>query len=477
MEFKNLEKIKSSSRITNFDNELNKALTNLEKKLKENPTCIPIMVVVVGSTMYGLDLPTSDIDLKGIYYQNHNDILIDFKLGSGDNTKYKATIGGAKKNSNSKTKDDIKLYEISKFFDMLNNNNPDILELLNVDEKFIIYEHPIWTYIKSELDKMILITKGCKKSFASYANSQIKKATGLNKKVNNPISIIKKTPLDFCYVVQNDSDKVRELQKWMIENEIDQQFCGLVNVPHSRGLYTLYYDQKSANIFSSKYKKDNYQELYNKAKESDKMGLGYKGIIKEVDDIVVSNQLRCSSIPKGEKFLCRISYNEDGFVKYCKDYREYYGKNGWIEQRNESRYNDNIVGGHNYDSKNMVHVMRLLTISHEIASGKGIIIERKDDKDFLLDIKKHKLTYDDIINNAIKLNNDIDLLFEKSNLPDNIDTENLYKILSNVRKMFYKDICLCKKYNHESTEILKISSKNYGDDGVGLTSEQIDDII
>lgn len=447
LNYKNIEDIKSTSNISDFDNEMNKAISNLENKLENNPTCIPIMVVVVGSTLYGLDLPTSDIDLKGIYIQDHNEILIDFNLGSGNNTKYKATIGGAEKHNSQKVKDDIKLYEISKFFNMLNNSNPDILELLNVDEKFIIYENPIWTYIKNELNKIPLLTKACKNGFSSYALSQINKATGLNKKINNPISEIRKTPLDFCYVIDNDTNKVFELNKFLENNLIDQKFCGLVKIPHIRGLYSVYYDKKAADIFSEKYKKDNYEDLYFESKHENNtsLGLGYKGIIKEEKGKLISNQLRCSSVLKGENILCKISYNEDGYVAYCKDYREYWGADGWINQRNEERYKDNIESNQNYDSKNMCHCIRLLTMSHEIATGKGLIINRKDDKEFLLGVKKHKLTFEQIMEKVNTLNVDILKLFETSNLPDNIETEKLYTILGNVRKMCYDNVVFNKK--------------------------------
>ena len=41
----------------------------------------------------------------------------------------------------------------------------------------------------------------------------------------------------------------------------------------------------------------------------------------------------------------------------------------------------------------------------------------------------------------------------------------------------YDSQILCPKCNGDSAKILNISSKNYGDDGVGLTSEQIDELI
>jgi len=41
----------------------------------------------------------------------------------------------------------------------------------------------------------------------------------------------------------------------------------------------------------------------------------------------------------------------------------------------------------------------------------------------------------------------------------------------------YNSQMICPKCNGESAKILSISSKNYGEDGIGLTSEQIDELI
>ena len=55
--------------------------------------------------------------------------------------------------------------------------------------------------------------------------------------------------------------------------------------------------------------------------------------------------------------------NLDAYSVYCKDYREYWK---WVSEHNEDRYNVNQKHGQNYDSKNMMHTIRLLQSREQI---------------------------------------------------------------------------------------------------------------
>ena len=49
--------------------------------------------------------------------------------------------------------------------------------------------------------------------------------------------------------------------------------------------------------------------------------LGYKGVTNEDD---TSNDIRLSSVEKGQEPVATMIYNKDGYTKYCKDYKEYW---------------------------------------------------------------------------------------------------------------------------------------------------------
>jgi predicted nucleotidyltransferase len=66
-----------------------------------------------GSNAYGTNIPTSDIDFAGVFIQSHDDIL---------GNKYLEQIN---------ITNDTVIYELRRFFGIMWNKNPNILELLN----------------------------------------------------------------------------------------------------------------------------------------------------------------------------------------------------------------------------------------------------------------------------------------------------------------------------------------------------------
>ena len=74
------------------------------------------------------------------------------------------------------------------------------MELLYSPEDCILETSPQFKLIVDNRDKFL--TKKCRDSFGGYAVAQIKKAKGLNKKMNWEASeMTRKTVLDFCYVL------------------------------------------------------------------------------------------------------------------------------------------------------------------------------------------------------------------------------------------------------------------------------------
>ena len=147
-----------------------------------------------------------------------------------------------------------------------------------------------------------------------------------------------------------------------------------------------------------------------------------------------SNDVCLSSIPKGEKPIAMLYFNKDGYSLYCKKYKEYWE---WVEKRNDERYNTTMSHGKNYDSKNMMHVFRLLLMAKEIATEGKVNVSRKD-RVFLLDVKQGTYEYDDLLTRAELLRNELPELFQKSNLPVEPDTDSINRLLVNMREDYYK---------------------------------------
>jgi len=147
-----------------------------------------------------------------------------------------------------------------------------------------------------------------------------------------------------------------------------------------------------------------------------------------------SNQLRLSSIPKGEEPICNIVYNKDAYSSHCKDFKEY---QEWIENRNEQRYVDTKQHGQKIDGKNMMHCIRLIRMAQEIGRGDGIIVRRPDAK-YLLSIRHGELDLDELIGEAELEIENMHKIFDASSLPNKIDVELVNKLLVKIRREFYQ---------------------------------------
>lgn len=339
-----------------------------------------IFECISGSRAYGLDTPKSDTDIKGVFILPKEEYY---------GLSYTPQV-------NNET-NDIVFYEFGRFMELLSLNNPNILEMLNTPESVTIFKHPFLNEIKSDL----ILSKLCCNTFGKFAMSQIKKAKGLKKKIVNPVAKERKTVLSFCFANYEQGAvpllKFLELKGWQQEN------CGLVNIPHMKDVYGLYYSNQ----------------------------LGFSGVIKGAD----SNDVCLSSIPKGAKQEGLMYFNRSGYSTYCKEYREYWD---WVEKRNDDRYENTKSHGKNYDSKNMMHVFRLLEMAIEIGKEKKVNVKRPN-RDFLLDIKSGKFEYKELLKMAEEKQLEMELAFENSLLPEKPDLAKINDLTYRLRDKFYKD--------------------------------------
>jgi hypothetical protein len=386
----------------------------------KSPGSIPLYLVIRGSHAYGTNIPTSDTDYSGVFVQNLDSIL---------GMSYVDQIND--------DKNDIVIYELRRFLELLAKNNPTVLELLNTPEDCVVYKHPLFDKILQNKDN--LLTKICANSFGGYAKEQISKAKGQNKKQNwEKDKVTRKDVLDFCYVIEGG--KSIPWKVWNEDFQYDEKFIGIVNVPNARDIYAVYFDEIAHMCFSESVPENVRESAKYLRKESElSMGFGYKGLVKtgEGATSAESNQLRLSSIPKGETPICIITYNKDGYTQHCNDYKSY---QTWLDQRNEQRWVDVESHGQKIDGKNMMHCRRLMDMAREIAEGKGIVVRRPNAQE-LIDIRQGKVDLQTLIDHVESEIKEIDILYKNSTLPDKVDMNLVEQILINIRKEIYN---LCR---------------------------------
>lgn len=361
-----------------------------------------------GSHLFGTNVENSDTDHYGIYMGD-----LDWFLGL-PRTIIQHT---------SSEKNDDSYDELGKFIGQLEKSNPDCIMSLYVPQKFILTKDPILDPIFEMRDE--LLTKECLNPFTSYALSQIRKARGKNKKISMDPEVMKtrRSALDFCYTLSTQGSG--ELVKFLERNKLKERYCGISKLPNIYEGYRLFYDWGADP--------DKTVEDYRLFCGGNKPDpIGYRGILSPNDP--ESSQLRLSSIPKGETCVVTFQYNSSGFSQHCKNYREY---QEWEKNVNKDRFT--IDKEHGYNAKNLSTCIRILTMGIEIASGKGILLDRSGiDRDFLLQVKNHELTYSEVMEYTEGLEKRLSEVFPKSKLPDMVDTEKLNRILIKIRKNYYK---------------------------------------
>lgn len=386
-----------------------------------------------GSWSHGIGVEgKSDYDYGGVFFAPKEMIL-------GLRSNYVEQV--------SDEKNDETYYEFGRWIELLLKSNPTALESLFIDKKFVIGDvHPAIQHIIDNKEKFL-----CKEAFnplIGYSIAQIRRATGYNKKCNIPEDFQRRDILDFCYTFKNQGSQ--PIKEFLEENGLNQKYCGLVNIPNMRDVYGVYYDFAAYFKFenfpyedftwkrSMAHGDNKYSQYINEfewekilQRINNKEFFHYDGIVNP-DEIYKSNTVRLCSIPKGEKPICFMHYNKDAYTCHCKDYKEW---DEWKKNRNQTRFSDNK--GYNFDAKNMCETVRLIHTGIELARDGVFNVERTWDRDFLLNIKNHNVSYEEISKYIKEKKEEFDELVTKSNLPDTIDYNEINNLLIESRKKLY----------------------------------------
>lgn len=415
---------------------------------------------VRGSVSQGINTQSSDIDHGGVYLAPAEQLL---GLGIDYQDEIKSEKG------------DDDWMELNKFMRLLLKSNPTVLESLFIDDKYVLYEHPIMTEIKKHRNEFI--TKECFSGFIGYSCEQIKKCRSLKKLFVQPI-VERKTVLDFCYTFYKQGST--KIENWLDYRGLKQKYCGLVNIPNMMETIGVYYDWGNHFLNENIHIEELYgaydnigtystTDIITKMKKStddneklkleedlkkchmcnmvefimdfyhlddmftlrdwyyEQSPIGYKGIVNEKG---TSNELRLSSVAKDERPVCYMTYNKNAFSSHCKDYKEY---KDWEKNRNPVRYLQNK--GKQFDRKNVAHAIRLIHMGIEIARGEGVKVDRTNiDRDFIMNIRNGNSSYEDIISYLENKKIEMEDAMTSSTLPEKIDIEKINNLLIEIRK-------------------------------------------
>ena len=346
--------------------------------------------IITGSHAYQTNIATSDIDHRGIFIYSPDDYD-----GLEEPIPQISDI-----------KNDETYYSLKRYFELVKDANPNILEMLWSPPEFILFKNAIMDELIKNRD--IFISKKAFHTHAGYSFAQIKKCRGQNKMVNNPQLGIMPKKEDFCWVIMRGYEgkfSGMPFRPVKFEKAKEAGIVGNFSEYHVSSL------EHSSNIY----------RLYHYGKNS-------KGVFRG-DDMLV-----CESIPyddENDRYAGILIYNQHEFEKALIEHRKYVD---WMEHRNSARWIDQEKGFLTYDAKNMLHCCRLLMSCESILNGNGPIVRFEGEKlQYLKDIRAGKFEYEALMKFVEDKMKYLEELYKTSKIPHSVnhkEVDDLYRKLS-----------------------------------------------
>jgi hypothetical protein len=338
---------------------------------------------VAGSRAYGTSTDESDEDIRGLY-----------ALPASCYLELEAPPAQL-----SDERGNVVYFSLRRVIDLLAVANPNVLELLFMPQDCIRLST---AEMKELIDsRHLFITRQCADTHIGYAMSQIKKARGQNKWVNQPKSQAPPRKEEFCYVIPRD--RLRQT---------DGAPCRPIPLLRTTWNLAEYHAARlehASNVF----------RLYD-------YGPGARGVFR--GDVLV-----CESIPEpdeGARFAGLLLFNEQAWKQSLTDHQNYWA---WRRERNDARWRQQEAGELDFDAKNMMHTVRLLLSGRSILqSGSPIVRFAGTELQLLKDICAGFFGFEQIMEVANSVMADCERLKTTAELPETCDKAAANRLLTDL---------------------------------------------
>lgn len=335
-----------------------------------------IFIGLAGSHGYGLNRPGSDYDYRGVFIAPKKYYLgfdsIEQKNDGWDEPGIFPFIDGNK---------DTVIYELRKVIQLLSGANPNLLELLWLNE------YPVLTQVGQHLInyKQLFLSKQVKYTYSGYAFAQIKKMETHRKWLLNPPE---KKPLPEDFGIKDETP--------LTKDELNAFLEYLYNLIRGRIEFL-----------------EEAEQLY----ELLTADIDFKGMLKQHplrgDTLEYTQQLTNSRTD----FIRLLQKSQ----KYQVALREWKAYLSWQQNRNPARAEMEKLSG--FDLKHGMHCIRLLRSGLEILREGKVVVDRRKagDVDDLKAILKGEYSYEQVMKMADNLVAEMDVVYQQSTLPHSPD--------------------------------------------------------
>jgi len=336
-----------------------------------------VYVTKHGSHAYGLNTPSSDLDIKGVFVAPRQ-----YYLGFLSRVEQ----------IEERDPNDLVVYELRKFFALAADCNPNIIEVLHTDESDILEQTRVGEELRAHANDF-LSTKA-KHTFSGYAMSQLK--------------------------------RIRAHYRWLKDPPKAPPTRAEFGLPEFTAISR---DQLQAAESLVRKKIDSWMPLMDDLSDATKIAL-----TGQLDDFLVELAENAGALDKHhflEQAASRAIGYDENFLLLLDKERRYAGAkhewdqfHRWKRERNEKRAA--LEAAHGYDTKHAMHLVRLMRMGEEILTTGKVIVKRPD-REELLAVRNGAWKYDDLIAWADAQDKKLTEIYTsgKSPLPKQPDREKL----------------------------------------------------
>jgi len=382
-----------------------------------------IFLGVTGSHAYGMARAGSDVDVRGAcipprevrdsHYKVFEQFLVSEQRGAwGPGPATQAvevilrhpTAGDSYRQSDPVFRRtngavDLCIYSLNKLVTLAANNNPNVLELLFLDERDVLYADDRWRRLVEQRD--LFLSRKCKHTYLGYAHAQLKRIKGHREWLLHPPEH-EPTRRDFDLPeesvlpadVRNQIDEAvkRIVGGWRVDDGLEDVLSGAtLDVLMGR-----LRDFHATLLACSEGLLD--EKIY-------EIGAASIGLSKDV------------------LYAIRQERRYRAARKHWEQYQR------WVRERNPARAE--LEAKYHMDTKHASHLIRLMKTGYEILT-EGVLRVRRPDAEELLAIRDGALSYDQLIEEAERIERAVIEAETTSRLPRSPQVEKIDEVLLSV---------------------------------------------
>lgn len=320
-----------------------------------------ILYCRAGSHAYGTNLPSSDEDFRGVFIPDENYYLGLLKVEQVET------------NQNGK---DVVVYELRKYLQLAADCNPNILELVFCDESDVLHCSEEGRILRENRENFL--SKKARFTFSGYAMSQLK--------------------------------RIESHRRWLLHPPTHKPTRAEYSLPEKS---TLSASELGAAVSLMRGKIDSWDLDLEPLSEAAKIELTTRlsEVLAEMNLASQESKVQAAGRALGfdDNFLALVKA-EQRYETALKEWNQFIN---WQENRNKAR--GEVEKKHGYDTKNALHLVRLMKMAREILEEGKVLVKRPDAKE-LLEIRNGAWSYEKLITWAKEQDQSLEETYKKSTL-------------------------------------------------------------